>query len=84
MSIFKVIDGNTVRCCDVCEEPFEKDAWGWRHNFHEVDCENFVSYEDHPNAGQPCNRCDCDNVCHPGCCPQCNKEIENKMRAGEI
>lgn len=54
-------------CCDGCGLPFSEDEWDERHTEHEPEC---------PARADSEVWCECDLNYHPGCCPDCNPEVE--------
>ena len=53
----------------MCDEPILGEI---EHHFHNEDCPNrkWEDGGDDPTYAE----CQCDNPCHPWCCPICNKE----------
>ena len=63
------IDDQGATCC-ICGEPFSKEEWEDRHDFHDEGCPSGSSDTDGEFD------CECDNTSHAACCPVCNDEEE--------
>jgi hypothetical protein len=74
------MDYNKDKKCDICGKRFTKKSWEDHHDFHYLNCSNFIVYDestdddDIPDEDTPGNKwyCECDLVAHAGCCPQCH------------